>query len=85
MEGLKTMLDGYTKLVLTVIAVALTALAVGQFRPERAVAQGAGCGDIFNPCFITTTVGLLGLPETTANIQGNDVRGLPVIVLNQPF
>jgi hypothetical protein len=38
-------IDRYMKFVFTVIAVALTVLAVGQFKPDAAVAQqGAGPG-----------------------------------------
>ena len=46
-----TMFDAYTKTVLTVIAVALFAIAV-QGAVGDADAVDTGCGDIFNPCFV---------------------------------
>ncbi len=45
------MFDAYTKTVLTVIAVALCAIAL-QGVVGDADAVDAGCGDIFNPCFV---------------------------------
>jgi hypothetical protein len=42
--------DRYTKAVLTVIAVALCAIALqGSIRPASAIG-GEGCGSTFNPC-----------------------------------
>lgn len=45
------MIDRYTKIVLTVIAVALSALALQGFTP-RAIAAGPGCGDRLDPCYV---------------------------------
>lgn len=44
--------DLYTKCVLTVIAAALIAIAAGQYE-HSAKAQGAACGDIHKPCYVT--------------------------------
>lgn len=46
-------LDRYSKVIFTVIAVALAALAVGQFMPGPVVAQGSGCGETWAPCSVT--------------------------------
>lgn len=46
------MLDTYSKIVLTVIAAALCALAV-QNIAGTAEAVGKNCGDYFNPCYVT--------------------------------
>ena len=47
-------MDFYSKAVMTVIAVALAVLAIGQFSPNTAIAQGASCGSsASNPCYIT--------------------------------
>ena len=46
-------IDVYTKIVLTVIAVALCALAWQGASPDvEAVAQVDGCGSYLNPCHI---------------------------------
>jgi len=46
-------MDRYSKVIFTVIALALATLAVGQFMPGSAVAQGAGCGSSPNsPCYV---------------------------------
>ncbi len=47
------LVDRYTKIVLTVIAVALAALAVSQFVPAPVVAQGSSCGSPEDPCYVT--------------------------------
>lgn len=50
-----TMLDAYTKVVLTVIAVALLAIAVRPlFEIRQASALGNGCGSIIDPCYVTS-------------------------------
>lgn len=47
------MIDTYSKIVLTVIAVALSTIAAQQaVKPANAV-QGP-CGGIFDPCYVTT-------------------------------
>lgn len=51
------MIDRYTKVVLTVIAVALSGICIGQLTP-RAQAQGDGCGRNGNPCYVTNFGGL---------------------------
>lgn len=49
------MIDNYTKAVLTVIAVALTAIAV-QMASGPAIAQGSGCGaSWYDPCSVEVT------------------------------
>jgi hypothetical protein len=45
------MIDHYTKLVLTIIAVALIAL-VGERALSPAAAQPADCGSIEKPCYV---------------------------------
>jgi hypothetical protein len=51
------MVDRYTKAVLTVIAVALTALAVRPLLDSRSAgAQGLGCGNVVNPCWVRSRV-----------------------------
>jgi len=49
-------LDLYSKAIFTLIAVALAALAVGQFMPGPVVAQGSGCGTMeWDPCYVQGT------------------------------
>jgi hypothetical protein len=62
------LVDRYTKTVLTLIAAALMALAVGQFMPKSAVAQAGTCGTPNNPCYVTND----GL-----NDLGVDVNNIP--------
>ena len=57
----KTVVDLYTKTVLTVIAVSLCALVL-QNTVRSASAVGAGCGSLFNPCYVEGTVGVHGGP-----------------------
>ena len=66
------MIDRYTRIVLTVIALALVAL-VGQnlFGPERATAQGAPCGDAGRPCQVVVVGG-----------PGGAWAGLPLVILD---
>lgn len=62
------MIDRYTKVILTVIALALTALVLRPlFELPSATAQGSRCGDIQNPCFVTA----------------NARTALPVLLLNK--
>ena len=65
------MIDRYTRIVLTVIALALVAL-VGQnlLGPERVTAQGAPCGDAGRPC----QVFVVGGPPSAWT-------GLPMMIL----
>jgi hypothetical protein len=64
------MFDAYSKVVLTVIAVALSGICVrGLIR--GASAQIDGCGGSINPCYITTTP--------------RDLRGINVYVTNWPL
>ena len=53
-EG-ETMVDLYTKTILTIIAASLCAL-VFQNTVQPAGAVGAGCGSLFDPCYVTGTV-----------------------------
>lgn len=64
------MFDRYTKIVLTVIAVALSAIAVqGTIRPAFA-AFGEACGQSsISPCFVDNV----------------SQHGLPVYVMNWPY
>ena len=45
------MVDLYTKAVLTVIAVALSAIAIRSAVPS-ALAVGDGCGSVLDPCYV---------------------------------
>jgi hypothetical protein len=45
------MIDRYTKIVLTIIAVSLAGLMVSQMMP-KAMAQGSGCGSRQDPCYV---------------------------------
>ena len=66
-------LDRYSKIILTVIALALAVIAVGQLVPKPVVAQGgAGCGIVFyEPCYVigagTTRDGRQVLPVNVVN------------------
>jgi hypothetical protein len=44
--------DRYTKTVLTVIAIALSVIALRMSFSDSARAMGDGCGDRINPCYI---------------------------------
>ena len=66
------MADKYTKAVLTVIAVALSVIALQGGLPSASAQLGAGnrgCGDRNSPCYITM----------------DDVRRLRVNVMNSPL
>jgi hypothetical protein len=70
--------DLYTKSVLTVIAVALSVIAVrGAYAPTPAAALGSGCGSFrHDPCHIKGTV------DISAPVQIDTGRvGLPVFIM----
>ena len=47
------MVDLYTKIILTIIALALAGLLAFQLAPQPAKAQGGGCGDtVYSPCYV---------------------------------
>ena len=45
------MIDRYTKIVLTIIAVSLAGLLVSQLM-SNAMAQGSSCGSRQDPCYV---------------------------------
>lgn len=47
----ESMFDRYTKIILTVIALALSAIAL-EGSVGRAQAQAEGCGSAYNPCYV---------------------------------
>ena len=51
-ELIQTMIDWYTKAVLTVIALSLGTIAISQLTPEQAVAQFVECGSEYDPCYV---------------------------------
>ena len=55
------MIDKYTKLMLTIIAVALSVIAARDLAPTSAVAKAGDCGSINHPCYIDYA-GSGGLP-----------------------
>jgi len=48
------MYDRYTKVILTVIAVALSAIALKMPTGGRAMALDGECGSFSNPCYVDT-------------------------------
>ena len=49
----RNMVDLHTKIILTIIALALAGLLAVQLVPQPAKAQGGGCGDsVYNPCYV---------------------------------
>ena len=48
------MIDRYTKAVLTVIAIALSTIAVQQVVGPARAQLGTECGSRITPCFVTT-------------------------------
>ena len=47
------MVDLHSKIILTIIALALAGLLAVQLAPQPAKAQGGGCGDtVYNPCYV---------------------------------
>lgn len=61
------MLDFYSKFVLSVIAAALSLLALQGLRATPAAAQFEGCGSKSDPCYI--------------DYNGYGVTGLPVSIM----
>lgn len=51
------MVDLYTKIVLTVIGVALCALAVQNAVPSASALGQSNCGALYNPCHIKLDLG----------------------------
>jgi hypothetical protein len=69
MEG--PMLDRYTKVVLTIIAFSLLAIAIERGTPEARAQAPAGCGASYdNPCYIAGTTMFAGHPATYASQTG---------------
>ena len=65
-------MDFYSKAVMTVIAVALAVLAVGQFSPGPAVAQGGSCGTSrSNSCYFEITGGYVTV-DGQVEVTGGD-------------
>ena len=48
------MIDRYTKVVLTVIAISLSVLAIGQFASPAQAQKNDSCGEWSNPCYVRT-------------------------------
>jgi hypothetical protein len=46
------MIDSYARIVLTVIALALSILALRPLAPTPAIAVGTTCGTFTNPCYV---------------------------------
>ena len=47
------MIDLYTKIILTIIAISLAGLLAVQLAPQPAKAQGGGCGESkYLPCYV---------------------------------
>ena len=72
------MIDIYSKIVLTVIAVALAGIAIQGFT-KPAVGQLGVCGSSFDPCYVTTT---RGKPVAVTN---DTASGLPVYIMNMRY
>jgi len=59
------MLDRYTKIVLTIIALSLLAIAIERGTPEARAQTPTGCGSSYdNPCYIAGTTMLGGRPSS---------------------
>lgn len=82
------MVDRYTKIALTIIAIALSALAWQGFQPQPAQAQfGAGaCGTRLEPCFITLTDAPCGASFNPCFIEFDrgplNTKALPIEIRN---
>ncbi len=53
------MIDTYTKVVLTIIAVALVIIVCQHGLGAAIAGLGSDCGDIKNPCYVATFLGPL--------------------------
>ncbi len=49
------MIDRYTKVVLTVIALSLATLAIEQAGPPAHAAPPSGCGSFNSPCYVANS------------------------------
>lgn len=63
------MADNYTKSILTIIAIALSVIAIrGPLGASSASALGEGCGDQkWNPCYVTGSVSIDGTVDVNTN------------------
>ena len=78
------MVDGYTKIVLTVIAIALTALVFRPLITPRTSAAADTCGTKENPCFVAVPAGF-GLPVVLIDSVGKVVvPPFPVRIVGAP-
>jgi hypothetical protein len=48
------MIDPYTKLVLSVIAISLAAIALQMASPNASAQLGGGCGSSLIPCYVAS-------------------------------
>lgn len=83
------MLDWYSKTVLTIIAIALSVIAIrGPFLASPATAQSDACGSVSDPCYVTVdgTVAVEGAVDinNAVVIETGFGRGLPVEVISMP-
>jgi hypothetical protein len=76
LEG--TMVDRYTKIVLTIIACALAALVVQNQFPSARAQTGDNCGGPKNPCYVTS------LPKIPVWVAVNPKEPLFVTTAGHP-